>query len=125
MSAAGDPPTLTGLERALVDLEAGLYSLTLFVSGASDSSTQAVGNIRHICDMHLGGRYELSIVDLNQEPQLAAQHHVLATPTLVKDRPLPFRMLVGDMSNHLKVLSALDVNTTAVAVAIAELPPSP
>jgi circadian clock protein KaiB len=121
MSAAGKPPTLERFKRTLADLEARRYSLTLFVSGASDSSTQAVGNIRQICDMHLGGRYKLSIIDLNQEPQLAVQQHVLATPTLVKDGPLPFRMLVGDMSNHLKVLSALDVNTAVVG----EPPPSP
>ena len=31
---------------------------------------------------------------------MAGEHHVLATPTLVKDHPLPTRMLVGDMSDH-------------------------
>jgi circadian clock protein KaiB len=96
-------------ERAVAALESEPYSLTLFVSGASDSSANAIANIRGICDAHLEGRYHLDIIDLNQEPTLAGEHHVLATPTLVKDRPLPSRMLVGDMSDHPRILVALDV----------------
>jgi circadian clock protein KaiB len=88
------------------------YELTLFVSGASESSARAIANIREICDAHLGGRHRLNIVDLNQEPTLAGPHHVLATPTLVKDHPPPLRMLVGDMSDHVKIMLALDVHDT-------------
>jgi circadian clock protein KaiB len=90
------------------------YALTLFVSGASDSSAEAIANVRDICDRHLSGRYQLDIVDLHQEPALAKRHHVLATPTLIKDRPLPSRMLVGDMSDHLRILVALDVGAATV-----------
>jgi circadian clock protein KaiB len=101
--------TRAQFESALSELQDGAYGLTLFVSGASNSSAQAITNVRAICDAHLGGRYHLDIVDLNQEPSLAEQHNVLATPTLVKDHPLPTRMLVGDMSDHPRVLVALDV----------------
>ena len=38
---------------------------------------------------------------------------MLATPTLIKDHPLPLRMLVGDMSDHVKILLALDVGPEA------------
>lgn len=105
--------TLERFERVLAALDAEPFTLTLFVSGASDSSAHAIANVREICDAHLAGRHELSIVDLNQEPSLAADHRVLATPTLVKDHPLPLRMLVGDMSDHAKILLALDVGATA------------
>jgi circadian clock protein KaiB len=101
--------TLEQFRRAVAELGAERYELTLFVSGASESSARAIANIRQICDAHLGGRHQLKIVDLNQEPGLAGEHHVLATPTLVKDHPLPLRMLVGDMSDHVKILLALDV----------------
>ena len=110
--------TRTQFEHALAELRDGSYRLTLFVNGASDSSAQAIANVRHICETHLSGRYELGIVDLNQEPQLAARHRVLATPTLVKDYPPPTRMLVGDMSDHPRILVALDV----CAAAIPDLP---
>jgi circadian clock protein KaiB len=100
-------------ERAIAALETEPYTLTLFVSGASDSSAQAIANVRDICDGYLRGRYSLDIVDLHQEPALAGEHHVLATPTLIKDHPLPMRMLVGDMSDHPRILIALDVRPAA------------
>jgi circadian clock protein KaiB len=105
--------TLQQFRDAVAALGSEQYELTLFVSGASESSAKAVANIREICDAHLGGRHHLDIVDLNQEPGLAGPHHVLATPTLIKDRPLPPRMLVGDMSDHVKILLALEVQDTA------------
>jgi circadian clock protein KaiB len=105
--------TLDQFRQAVASLGREQYELTLFVSGASDSSARAIVNIREICDAHLGGRFHLDIVDLNQEPALAAPHHVLATPTLIKDSPLPLRMLVGDMSDHSKILLALDVQDAA------------
>jgi circadian clock protein KaiB len=114
MSADERRLTRAQFERALSDLRDGAFGLTLFVSGASGSSAQAITNVRAICDTHLSGRYHLDIVDLNQEPVLAEQHNVLATPTLVKDHPPPTRMLVGDMSDHPRVLVALDVRPAVV-----------
>jgi circadian clock protein KaiB len=102
-------PTLERLERALAALESEPFALTLFVSGASESSARAVAHVREICDEHLNGRHNLNVVDLNQEPGLAGQHHVLATPTLIRDHPLPSRVLVGDMSDHERILAGLDV----------------
>jgi circadian clock protein KaiB len=110
-------PTLERFERALEALGTEPYALTLFVSGASDSSARAIANVREICDRHLNGRHRLNIVDLNQEPAAAAAHHVLATPTLIKDHPLPTRMLVGDMSDHMRILLALDVPLDTVRAA--------
>lgn len=102
-------------ERALAALRPEHYSLTLFVSGASEPSANAIANVREICDAHLYGRHHLRIVDLHQEPELAKQYHVLATPTLVVDQPLPLRMLVGDMSDHPRILAALDLLPVVVA----------
>jgi circadian clock protein KaiB len=104
---------LEQFQRAVGALQTEPYALTLFVSGASDSSANAIANVRELCDAHLSGRYQLEIVDLNQEPGLAREHHVLATPTLIRDRPLPTRMLVGDMSDHPRILVALDVRLNA------------
>lgn len=109
MTSITPGPTLERFERALAALETAPYALTLFVSGASDSSSHAIANVREICDRHLNGRHQLSIVDLNQDPAAAAAYHVLATPTLIKDHPLPTRTLVGDMSDHVRILLALDV----------------
>jgi circadian clock protein KaiB len=101
-------------EEALDALDGERYALTLFVSGASEASANAIANVRELCDAHLAGRHDLNIVDLHQEPTMAKQHNVLATPTLVKDHPMPLRMLVGDMSDHAKILAALDVRAAGI-----------
>jgi len=101
--------TLQRLERALAELRDARYELTLFVSGQSTSSARAVRNVKALCEAHLNGRYNLTIVDVNQNPELARGSRVLATPTLVKGNPAPQRMLVGDLSDSERVLLALDV----------------
>lgn len=102
-------PASQRLEAALAELDGAHYELTLFVSGASSSSARAVRNARALCETHLAGRHRLTIVDVNQDPGLARGRQVLATPTLLKDRPAPERMLVGDLSDSESVLAALDL----------------
>jgi circadian clock protein KaiB len=83
--------------------------LTLFVSGASDLSARAIASARHLCDAHLDGRYDLSIVDVHDDLAAALSHRVLATPTLLKHRPAPARRYVGDLSHTDRVLLALEL----------------
>jgi circadian clock protein KaiB len=85
------------------------YVLRLYVTGMTARSVRAVENVRRICSKHLAGAYELQVVDLYQQPELARQEQVIAAPTLVKKHPLPLRRLVGDMSNERRVLGGLDL----------------
>jgi len=89
------------------------YALTLFVNGASDLSSRVITNARLLCELHLGGRYQLSVVDLRDEPGAAADSRVLAAPTLVRNRPLPVRRHVGDMAHTARVLKALGLPDAA------------
>jgi circadian clock protein KaiB len=89
--------------------DATRYELTLFVSGASDLSARAIASARELCDTHLEGRYQLSFVDVHDDADAVVRSRVLATPTLVKCRPLPERKFVGDLSHTDKVLVALEL----------------
>jgi len=40
---------------------------------------------------------------------LAIGDQIIAAPTLIKELPLPFRRIIGDMSNKEKVLFGLDL----------------
>lgn len=85
-----------------LDLDAdasAIYTLTLFVSGASSSSARAVRNVQAMCEAYLSERYELTVVDVHQDVELARRHRVLATPTLLKQLPAPEKTLVGDFSD--------------------------
>ena len=85
------------------------FLLRLYVTGTTLRSTRAVANLRHLCDQYLPDRYELEVVDIYQQPELAAREQLVALPTLVKRQPLPLRRLVGDLSNRQRVLAGLDV----------------
>jgi diguanylate cyclase (GGDEF)-like protein/PAS domain S-box-containing protein len=74
------------------------YELTLYVSGASDLSTRAIADARQLCETYLAGKYLLSVVDVNEDTAVLRTNRVMATPTLVKNWPLPARRLVGDLS---------------------------
>jgi len=99
------------LERADDELPAeGAYvDVTLFVSGASALSGRAIDDARQLCDVHLDGRYHLSVVDVHGNPAALLGAGVLAVPSLVRNRPLPVRRAVGDLSDSAKVLLALDL----------------
>ena len=85
------------------------WSLTLYVSGASPRSAEALETIRHLCDEELPGRVELQVVDVTDEPALAARDRIVAVPTLVKRLPAPPRQLVGDLHDVDRIRARLDM----------------
>jgi circadian clock protein KaiB len=87
------------------------YLLTLYVTGTSPRTNVAISNLNRICAEELGGRYELEIVDVLQDPQRAEDEKILATPTLIKQLPPPLRRVIGDLSDKDKVLLGLEVRT--------------
>ena len=84
------------------------FVLTLYVTGQSARSQRAVSNLRSLCD-GLGEQCELTVVDVLERPQLAEDERILATPTLIRRWPLPFRRLIGDLSDRDKVVLWLDL----------------
>jgi circadian clock protein KaiB len=85
------------------------YKLRLFITGATPNSARAIINIRNICELYLKDRYELQVIDVYQDVELAQQEQLIALPLLIKKLPLPERKLIGDLSETEKVLHALGV----------------
>jgi circadian clock protein KaiB len=85
------------------------YVLRLYVTGHTPRAQLAIENLRRICDEDLHGQYELQIIDVLANPQLAEDEKILATPTLIKQLPPPLRRVIGDLSDRDKVLLGLDV----------------
>jgi circadian clock protein KaiB len=96
--------TLAGGESLL-----SKYVLKLYVAGSSSRTDRAVANLRRICEEELENRYELVIIDVLENPQLAEDDKILATPTLIKQLPPPLRRVIGDLSDKEKVLLGLEV----------------
>lgn len=85
------------------------YLLRLYITGTTPRSNEAIRNIRKICEEELKGRYDLEVIDVYQQPELAKKEQILAAPTLIRKLPLPLRKLVGDMSNREKVIVGLEI----------------
>jgi circadian clock protein KaiB len=91
------------------DDQTGPYALRLYVAGTTSRSMIAIRNIQRICEKHLGGRYDLEVIDIYQHPEAATQAQIIAAPTLIKLSPEPLRRAIGDLSNEEKVLYALNL----------------
>ncbi len=85
------------------------YVLTLYIAGHTPRSEQAIRNLQRMCEQNIPFECEIVIVDVLEQPKLAEEARVLATPTLVKESPHPIRRIIGDLSNADKVLKGLDI----------------
>jgi circadian clock protein KaiB len=92
------------------------YCLRLFVSGSTPRSARAIHNIRALCEEKLHGRYDLEVIDIYQHPEQVKPEQIVVTPTLVKKLPLPFRKIIGDLSDIERVLVGLDIVPRDVSV---------
>jgi circadian clock protein KaiB len=85
-----------------------VLKLRLYVAGQTPKSMTALSNLKKICEEHLQ-RYELEVIDLLKQPQLARGDQILAIPTLVRKLPEPMKKIIGDLSNTERVLVGLDL----------------
>src|SRR3954468_19214328 len=86
------------------------WSLTLYVSGASPRSAQALETVRRLCDEELLGQVELEVIDVTDEPALPARARIGPVPPLVNRRPAPPRQLVGDLADIGRVRAGIDLD---------------
>jgi len=75
------------------------YILRLFVAGATDRSRQAILQVRKLCECELKNNCDLQVIDIYQQPDLARENQIVATPTLIKEFPRPERRFIGNMLN--------------------------
>jgi circadian clock protein KaiB len=87
------------------------YILKLYVTNKTASSVKAIENVKDILKNELNNLYDLEVIDVLKNPQLAEEDKILATPALVKALPPPVRKIIGDLSDREKVLLGLDLTT--------------
>ena len=100
MSDALDGSTLNDADK---------WELRLYVAGTAPKSLAAFANLKKVCEEHLHGRYEIEVVDLLINPQLAAGDQIVAIPTLVRKLPEPLRKIVGDLRDTERLLVGLQL----------------
>ena len=86
------------------------YILRLYVTGMTRRAARTIENLHNFLEKHLAGRYELQVIDVYQQPELARTEQIVAVPTLIKKLPRPLRRLIGDLSDEQRVLIGLDIS---------------
>ena len=85
----------------------GKLSLKLYVTGQTSRTQRASVHLRQIVK---GLEADLKIIDVLENPQMAEDDAILATPTLIKASPKPIRRIIGDLSDKKKVLLGLGLD---------------
>jgi len=102
--------TTRAFERATTTSPKGKYFLRLYVAGATTRSRQALRRVYQLCEAELKDNYELEVIDVYQQPELARDNQIVATPTLVKELPLPIRRFIGNLANVTGLFAELDLD---------------
>lgn len=89
--------------------ETETWQLRLYVAGQTANCLKAFANLKRICEENLAGRYEIEVVDLLENPRLAAGDEIIAVPTLVRKLPTPVRKIIGALSDTERVLVGLQL----------------
>jgi circadian clock protein KaiB len=105
------------VEKALPTLATEKYVLRLFVAGATARSRQAILRARQLCDAELKDTCTLEVIDIYQQPRLARDNQIVATPTLIKEFPRPVRRFIGNLLITTGLFAELDL-ITKVKVAL-------
>ena len=111
MKTKKDNRATQAFEKALATRPTGKYVLRLYVAGATDRSRQAIVRARQLCETELKGNFDLEVIDVFQQPILARDGQIIATPTLVRELPQPVRRLIGNLSNTTGLFVGLDWDT--------------
>src|SRR5580700_1112468 len=83
------------------------WKLRLYVAGQTPKSIRAFDNLKVLCEKHLKGRYQIEVIDLLENPEMARGDQIVAVPTLVRDLPNPVRKIIGDLSDTERTLIGL------------------
>jgi circadian clock protein KaiB len=83
--------------------------MRLYVAGATARSRQALRRVYQLCEAEMKDNYELEVIDVYQQPELARENQIVATPTLVKESPLPVRRFIGNLLNTTGLFGDVDI----------------
>lgn len=109
--------------RHAASKKAPAWELHLYVADTTARSMLATGNLQRLCEQYLKGNYRVTVIDIVKEPELAREHEILATPTLVRVLPGPEKSVIGCLSDTDRVLKALQVaNPQQLISQVASLP---
>lgn len=85
------------------------YTLRLYIASISTDNQTTIVQFKQLLKERLGDEYVLEVIDIFDNPELAENDKVIATPTLVRELPVPVQKIIVDFSNKEKLLFGMDL----------------
>ncbi len=83
------------------------WDFRLYIAGRTPTSLAVLAKIEKLCEAYLAGRCRIHVIDLLEQPQLARQDQIIAVPTLIRQRPTPVKMFIGNLPDMDRVATSL------------------
>lgn len=83
------------------------FRLRLYVAERRNSRNELVEDMERVLDRHLDGRYALTVVDVQDDPEAAAREGILVVPTLICESEGPTRRMVGSFRDERRLIAEL------------------
>ncbi len=106
-----DNQSHTGADNTETGLILNDWELWLYIAGQSPNCLKAHRNLKNFCEQYIAGLYRITLVDLAENPKLAAEHNIVAIPTLIRKKPEPFKKIVGNLANKERLLEGLGIES--------------
>ena len=91
------------------------WIFVLYISGGlTKLSMKAIENLNDICEAYLKCKYSIEIIDIEENPEIAIEQNIMASPTLIRALPEPIKRIINDLSKGENTLVALGIKKAAL-----------
>jgi circadian clock protein KaiB len=111
-------PAARSFAKALAAATGEKYFLRLYLAGASARSREALRRVHQQCEAEMKDHYELEVIDVYQQPNLARDNQIVATPTLIRVFPRPARRFIGNLTHASRLFGELDLTLIKGKIAL-------
>jgi circadian clock protein KaiB len=89
--------------------------LALYVTNQTPDCLAAFDNLRQICEEELKGRYRITVIDLEKNPEVARKDGILAIPTVIRLYPGRGRKkVIGTLEDSRRVITGLGLSARPI-----------
>lgn len=83
--------------------------MKLYVNGPRVGAQRIIDRIENLLSQQdmADIKHDLSVIDINEDPDSLEREQILATPTLIRETPDPAARLIGDLSDEAAVCAGL------------------
>ena len=78
------------------------YKFSVYIACSTWRSDLAVARLRKICDKTIPNDYDIKVIDLSKNPELARDHQIVATPAIFRTLAARVRKSIGDLNEKIR-----------------------